>query len=326
MSNSTRYSLPAFFLTFVVFSPGVAPAADAESTLALSLGKRVDSLDWNISGGSGGPNILSELEWRDLDIFQFRAELQRTNQKGLTFRGLVDYGWVQDGVNQDSDYSGDNRTLEYSRSVNDVAGSRVWDMSGGLGTTFYPGTSNRLRIIPMVGYSYHRQLLRMTDGNQVIPASGPFPGLRSSYDTEWSGPWLGADAIWDLSNGSAFYTRLETHWVDYYARANWNLRTVANDPASALQHPISFEHWANGRGWVLELGWRSVPSGNRWEWGVGVSFQRWQTSAGRDRYYGANPAPPCNGYCYDETTLNEVNWSSRSINLSLQKSLSAKGL
>jgi len=322
VSTSFRYSLPVFLLIIAVLFPGAVRAADASSSLALSLGKRVDSLDWNIDGGSAGPNILSELEWRDLGILQLKAELQKTNYAGIIFRGNVDYGWVRNGVNQDSDYDGNNRTLEFSRSVNGVDGSRVWDVSGGLGASFYPGALNQFRIIPMVGYSYHRQQLRMTDGYQVIPALGSFPGLNSSYDAEWSGPWLGADAIWDLSNGGAFYTRLETHWVDYYAKANWNLRTVANDPPTAFQHPISFEHRANGRGWVLELGWRSLPSGNSWEWGIGLSVQRWQTSAGRNRFYGADPAPPCSGNCYGETTLNEVNWFSRSLNFSLQKSFS----
>jgi hypothetical protein len=310
---------PGCWLALLGLFPGVALADGGQSDITLSLGYRFDSLDWNIADNASGPNILSELEWRDMDILQLKADLVTTNRTGYVFRGSVDYGWVRGGENQDSDYNGDNRTLEFSRSVNAVDGSRVYDLSGGLGFTLFAGEAEQYRITPILGYSYHRQDLRMTDGFQIIPASGPFPGLNSSYDAEWSGPWVGADFKTNLQGGETLFARLEHHWADYYGKANWNLRTVAIDPVSALQHPVSFEHWADGRGWVLELGWHNPSTLYSWNWGVSLLFQRWETDAGLDRVYGANPAPPCFGNCYIETRLNEVNWSSRSINVTLQK-------
>jgi hypothetical protein len=167
------------------------------------------------------------------------------------------------------------------------------------------GESNQYQIIPMIGYSYLNQDLRMRNGNQIVPALGPFAGLNSSYDAEWSGFWLGADMLLDLQDGSTMFVRLESHWANYFAQANWNLRTT-------FAHPVSFEHEANGRGWVMELGWAKPPSQYNWVWGVTVSLQSWTTDSGIDRTFYSNNT-------FSEGKLNEVNWSSRSINFTLQK-------
>lgn len=310
-------------------------ATSEQSGASISLGYRTDTLDWNINGAGNfpgsEPNVLSELEWRDMDILQLKGELAGSNAKGFYFHGYADYGWSFGGQNQDSDYAGDNRTLEFSRSLNDVDGSKVFDISGGLGYTLFAGEFAQYRIIPLVGYSYHSQQLRMRNGNQQLWDSanaavydptlvgsvplGPFSGLNSSYDAEWYGPWLGADVLLDLQEDGTVFMRLEHHFVDYMARANWNLRTD-------FAHPVSFEHEANGRGWVLELGWRKPPSRYRWVWGASLVLQDWTTGAGIARSYLVDPTPPCSGNCYVEGRLNGVNWSSSSINLILRKEFS----
>jgi hypothetical protein len=302
---------------------------------ALHLGYRMDNLDWNISGegnqAGAEPNILSELEWRDLQIFELKGELSGASHKQIYFRGFASYGWVLDGENQDSDYAGDDRTLEFSRSINDVDGSRVMDFKGAVGPEIAFGQREQHRFIPLIGYSYHTQRLRMTNGNQVLwgqnnadsfsPGSylplplGPFPGLNSSYEANWSGFWLGADLLLDLQDSGTVFASVELHRVDYYAEADWNLR-------SDLAHPVSFEHEANAGGLVMELGWRQPTSRYRWTWGANLVLQSWTTGSGIDRTYLVDPAPPCNGYCYTEGKLNEVNWSSASVAITLRKQLS----
>ena len=310
---------------------GVAMADEAWNIFSLSTGYRQDSLDWNIAGNSAGtsPNVLSELEWRDLDILQLRGEVLSMNANRLYFRGAAGFGLVLDGENQDSDFAGDNRSLEFSRSVNGVDGSSVVDLSGALGRSYAFGEGGRHFIAPLLGLSYHRQQMRMKDGQQVLsdadnahvldPGLDPYPvgaipGLDSSYDAQWWGPWLGMDVQWDLLDKGTAFARLEAHWVEYFGEANWNLR-------DDLAHPVSFEHETDGSGWVMELGWRNRFSGDGWVWGAGVSLAQWQTNAGVARTYFTDPAPPCNGDCYGETRLNEVNWLSRSINFTLSKDL-----
>lgn len=309
----------------VVFSSQLA-AEDQPTDVSLSLGYRVDSLDWSISGAGNpagsDPNILSELEWREMDILQLSGKFSTVNTDGVYFRGVANYGWALDGSNRDSDYAGSDRTLEFSRSVSDVDGSRVLDVSGGLGFTFMAGESDQYRINPMVGYSYHRQDLRMKNGNQTLWDSsnaviynpvlagerplGPFAGLNSRYDAEWYGPWLGADMFLDLQNGAMAFARLEGHLVNFWAEADWNLRTD-------FAHPVSFEQDADGYGWVLELGWMDIASRHHWAWGVSASLQSWSTDAGTDRTFFSDNTS-------FEGRLNEVNRSSYSFNVTLSKS------
>ncbi|MDT8383917.1 MAG: hypothetical protein RRB22_05840 [Gammaproteobacteria bacterium] len=314
-----RYCLISLLLPWPVF------AAEAEATAALSLGYRLDALDWSIDGAGNPvgsePNILSELEWRDTEIVQLKAELVGTNRAGFYFRGSAALGRSFDGENQDSDYAGDNRTLEFSRSLNDTNGSEVLDLGGGLGYTFFLGVDQAIRLVPMVGYSYHQQRLRMRNGNQVLwdadnaaiydpgivsgPPLGPFAGLDSSYEAHWFGPWLGVDLRMDLAGGSAVFARVEAHQATYFAQADWNLR-------DDFAHPVSFEHEADGRGWVLELGWQALPSRYQWTWGVTLSLQDWTTNSGTDRTFFADNT-------FSEGRLNGANWSSRSLSIGLNK-------
>jgi hypothetical protein len=321
-------------LAFLLFPPTTS-LAGGHTDFSLMAGYRVDNLNWNISGGSGGPNILSELTWRDLRSYQVRGDVTGTSDVGVYVRGSASYGWVQGGENQDSDYAGNNRSLEFSRSINGVDGSRLMDYQGGIGYLFKLGEGGQVHVSPLIGYAYHTQNLRMTDGRQVVsnliyaqildpsiglPPLGPFSGLHSSYDATWYGPWLGADVLWNLENRGRFKLRLEAHRPSYSATGNWNLR-------DDLKHPESFNQTANGQGWVLELGWQELPSRRDWQWGVDLMLQRWHTGAGTDTTYltyyydSSSNKVTCDPYCVAKTRLNEVNWSSNSLNITINRAL-----
>ena len=310
--------------------------AKGKTDVSLMLGYRQDSLDWNIQA-STGPNILSELTWRDLKTYQLRGDFISVNTRNIYFRGMASYGWVQSGENQDSDYAGNNRTLEFSRSVNDVDGSRVMDFKGGVGFQFPLGDSNQHYFVPLIiGLSYQNQHLKMTDGRQEVsnlanaliydpnivslPPLGQISGLNSSYDATWLGVWLGYDFLFNLKDRGTVTLRLEHHRSNYRAKANWNLR-------DDFDHPVSFEHEANGRGLVLELGWRSPPMRQDWQWGVNLGWQRWKTEPGTDRTYVTNyydnlgNLVVCTPYCTGTARLNEVNWSSSHINIIMSREI-----
>ena len=223
---------------------------------ALDAGYRFDELKWNIAGNLSGtsPNILSELTWENLRTFQLKLSNTTTVKEVIYLRGYLDYGWINAGDNQDSDYAGDDRTLEFSRSNNNSDDGNMLDGSIGIGYRITFG-GDTFQLIPLLGYSYHEQNLRMTDGYQTIPAFGSFPGLDSTYETRWYGPWIGVDfkiqtrEFDSFVKRAVFYTTLEGHSVDYDAEADWNLRTD-------FAHPKSFEHDAEGDGIIV----RSAPS------------------------------------------------------------------
>lgn len=325
----------AVLVTIVYLIPG-SVLADGMTDASLMLGYRQDSLDWNIKGNTG-PNILSQLTWRDLKTYQIRGDVISVNDQSFYFRGSASYGWIQSGENQDSDYAGNNRTLEFSRSVNDVDGSKLMDFKGGVGIQIPFGDRNRHHVVPLIfGLSYNSQQLKMTDGRQVVsnlanaqiynpgiaslPPVGPISGLNSSYDATWLGVWLGLDIDFDLKDMGTVTFRLENHRSDFNAKANWNLR-------DDFDHPVSFEHEANGRGLVLELGWQSPFKQQNWQWGVNLGWQRWTTEPGTDRtyvtYYYDNIGNlvVCTPYCIGAARLNEVNWSSSHLNITISREI-----
>lgn len=269
-------------------------------------GYRSDQIDWNIAGLNGSPNVLSELEWKDLDIVEVKTGLKIVTPQNWVVDGKFNYGWIVDGDNQDSDFFGDNRTLEFSRSDNDADDGHTLDISLATGYrfAFYQHSSKPwFQFTPLVGYSYHQQNLRITDGFQTIPAFGSFPGLDSSYETEWYGPWLGVDAQMSLGHRFDLLGEFEYHWIDFEAEADWNLR-------DDFQHPKSFTHDAEGEGFIASVTGR-YNFNPHWSMNLSVDYQSWVAdNDGIDKTFFAD------GQVFN-TELNEVNWDSVGVNVGI---------
>mgnify|MGYP001605416444 CR=1 FL=1 len=287
-----------------------SPVTKAQGLLHydLSLGTdyRHAQLDWNIAGSLAGttPNVLSELTWHDLEIAQVTAAAQVSVHDRLVLRGRLGYGAVVKGKNRDSDFDGDNRTLEFLRS-DSKGGGEIADGGIGLGYQFriYDQTAGHYaHVTPMVGYSRHLQYLKITDGMQTIPATGPIANLDSKYDADWAGPWLGLDLRLETGERTAVTIDVEYHWADYYAKANWNLR-------DDLTHPVSFRHDANGFGFIAAMALSHAVS-KRWEVVARVESQYWETDPGIDTLYTVNTVTRV--VQPTVTRLNEVKWPSLS--------------
>jgi hypothetical protein len=123
--------LPCFLLV-MAFSgaclTGNAGGAEIRSIFELNNSYRVDHLDWNIAGNSAGsnPNVLSELTWEELEIYQITGGVRLSINDGFYVRGSLGYGWILSGANQDSDFLGDDRTQEYSRTNNSAMPNSEW--------------------------------------------------------------------------------------------------------------------------------------------------------------------------------------------------------
>ncbi len=284
-----------------------------EAEIGLSAGYREDEFDWNIAGNSNGnnPNVLSELTWDDLQIFQIGVRAKTVIGRGFYLRGKFDYGWILDGDNQDSDFAGDDRTLEWSRSNNNADDDDVLDASLGIGYQFRLA-KDKCRVTPLVGYSYHEQNLRLTDGVQTVsepglappgvtpPPLGPFAGLDSKYEAEWKGPWVGLDVSVRPTEKLTMTATFEYHWADYEAKAKWNLRTD-------LDQPKSFTHDADGEGVVASLG-LAYAVVKKCSLNLTFDYQDWSTDPGTDKTFFADGTTA-------KTRLNEVNWESYAVML-----------
>lgn len=267
-------------------------------------GYRHDDINWNKAHPSGTPNILSELTWNDLEIAVFDVGAKITISDDWVVEGKAGFGAIVDGKNQDSDYFGDDRTVEFSRSNNNSDSGTILDLSMGLGYQFDIGNTPWLQITPKLGFSYHAQNLDITDGYQTIPAYGPFPGLDSSYDTSWYGPWAGLETRFIFSDRLDLSTAIQYHAIKYEATADWNLR-------GDLQHPESFEHKAYGDGVVASAKTRYAIT-PEWRLSLSADYQSWTAdNDGEDHMFFSDGS---------EATmrLNEVNWDSYGFNLGIE--------
>jgi hypothetical protein len=273
---------------------------------------RVDELEWSIAGNAAGtnPNIRSELTWKDVHSHQLTIGGRALVNRRVYLRGAFDYGWIKNGNVRDSDYNSDDRNDEYSRSISQISGDQVWDLSLGAGYPFLL-VKSRMVIAPLLGYSYHVQNLRITNGEQVITSPGGAPlgsldGLDSTYRTRWKGPWVGCDLRYrfegtpDGDPPMELGLSLEFHWTEYYAEANWNLR-------SDLDHPKSFEHEADGMGCSLATEWL-IGLAAQWDLSVRFQYQHWETDSGRDRVHYSDGST-------GTQQLNEVVWNTQSFML-----------
>lgn len=301
----------ALLLSLSVWLIGLREAVAFDAQYDINAGYRTDSLNWNIASDLSGtttPNIQSELTWDAVRTTQLSGGFQLTATDGLQLRGSADYGWINSGKNQDSDYSGNNRTLEYSRSNNDTSGDNVQDLSAALGYRFrFVEDRTAAYLTPLVGLARNEQNLRISNGFQTIPANGPVPGLNSTYQARWSGSWVGVEIATDTQSDFNGYFRLEHHWANYSAEANWNLRPD-------LEHPNSFEQGAHGTGDVLALGLLMTPKSSPWSFRVGLDYQRWTTDPGTNQIFFSDGTTSV-------TRLNHVEWKSWVLSLGVQRPL-----
>jgi len=323
-----------FLITVVLFSFSsqsvlALDAVTIESAgLDMGFGYRSDQLDWNISGDINGanPNILSELSWEDIKIFQIQAtgwlelgELPFLKRNSLILANIA-FGKILGGDVQDSDYAADGRTFEWSRSVNDSDKGLTVDLAGAVGPIFEVNLFEGLSITPLIGYGFNMQDFSMTNGEQTVsnpfyrwwffgsdaempPPLGSIAHLDSNYTAYWYGPWLGANIDYQANQEIKITIGAEYHWIEYFAQADWNLR-------SDFSHPVSFEQETTGTGIVWNIKGQYSLNKN-WSWLLDGKIQDWETESGTDRTYFADGTVGL-------SRLNQVNWSSYSLTTGVQ--------
>lgn len=291
----------------VATAPSFAETLAYRPKLSVGLGYRVDNLNWTISGTNGTPNILSELDWEKVESAVLSTEYRWSNKTQLYFRGNFDAGLIFDGGVRDSDYLGDDRTYEFSRSYSDTTDGSLLDFSAAVGYRFdipLDGGSSRLHLMPIVGYAYSTQDFDITNGTQVLSAYGfpvelgDFAGLDSSYDTVWKGPWVGLDLELRVGDTYSLTGSLSYYWLDYEAEADWNLR-------SDFAHPVSFRQDADGDGISFSLGYRYNLS-THWFTTINYTYRDFSTDRGNDTTYfsdGSTVYGLFNGASSDSSTL-----------------------
>ncbi len=282
-----------------------------EPDFRLTTGYRRDNLNFSIASVDGYPNVISELTWEDVQSATLGGSFRWSNSSKIYLRGGVDLGWILTGDVQDSDYLGDNRTYEFSRSYADTKDGSLLDAEIGIGYRLempFADGNGGFRLMPLVGYAYSTQEFEMSNGVQAVAdygfamELGPFDDLKSTYDTTWDGFWIGFDMDLDFNPRHSLSAAFEYHWVDFEADADWNLRTD-------LAHPVSFQHSAGGEGYAASLTYRYTPT-EKWFASIGFSFCSMTADPGDQVFFFADGTEAT-------TMLNEVEWESFNVMVGL---------
>lgn len=213
----------------------------------VGIGYRQDRLNWNFDGGRAGPNILSELKWKHLEMVNYYGQLRAFIPIISYVRLTGNYGSIFSGKNYDYDYHGDDRTDQFAYAINKADRGEAFEISAAIGYPFR--LIPYLTIVPLIGYAQQEQHLQLYDGVQVFYIGNyadntPLPELASNYRAKWYSPFIGVDIFFARNNRWKIIATGEWHTGTYRGTGYWNLRT---DLLSDIRHS------ANGYGAVLRL-------------------------------------------------------------------------
>ena len=262
-------------ITLILTAAGSAQATTKNEPIGgveIGIRQSSDDLNWNIASdlsGTATPNILSQLDFYDMEVTHIWAKFDWPVYNRLTIHGLVDYGFIADGMVLDSDYFGDNRTDVFSISTAAIDGQNYTDAALSVGWQFrwtfeIPmwrmgesgkrlALSSDILFTPELGYSYSAQDLRMVDGIQVEPPLGAFKGLRSEYNTEWAGFFIGVTSRIKLAGRLSIIARYRfVPQGEFEADAVWNLRSdFAQNPSFVQSADFDGQRISAGLEWAF---------------------------------------------------------------------------
>ena len=286
----------------------------AETTI--TTGYLKGDFEWQIAADLSGtltPNVLSRLTYQDLNAptvtFHQKLSIKKEPYQSFYLHVQGEYGKIQEGTVEDSDFDDNNQTAEYSRSLSDPTDSPLSHVLLGLGAILTENHQHTLSI--EAGMALYQQTFFKTNGRQVIatdmrtPPVGEFSGLNSSYDARWlSGFFAVSDTISIQKHQLTLSARfLQT---DYQAKANWNLR-------KDFAHPVSFQHDAVGRGTHFEISYK-IPLSQDFSLYSAWTQNRMRTDSGIDTVFFADGSTGI-------TKLNGVEWKSQTVSVGVSYQL-----
>ena len=210
--------------------------------VSLHGGYRCTNAQWSIAGdlNGQGPNILSELQWKDVGGPYINLGMTWNFWKQLELSATFSETFITSGTATDTDFTGDNRTYpSYHAMLSSNDGSATATASA-IGYKF--NLHENFSITPSIGYGRNSQSLFLMDKY----ASANSVPLNSCYKMIWKGPYIGLSPSITFSKRLQMLATATYHQVQYEAVANWNV-------IEAFQHPVSFRHRAKGFGMETEI-------------------------------------------------------------------------
>jgi len=331
-----------------------------ETSWEIDVGARMNDFDWNIASditGTQTPNIISELTWDGVVLVEAGGELRHLQpmdiskfiKGGLHLEAGVRGGIPVSGDNQDSDYLGDNRTLEFSRSDN--SGNRGYAIGASAATGYkimltgdttqraraiaksptpktaqgrarkaqamrraLNNTTPAISVTPLVGYTWDEQNYKITDGRQTIDLLGT-GGILGDPDCTCI-PGLDSEytAEWwgpFLGLEGEIAGKKNMFRVrGEYQYLDYYAEAIWNLRTDLRQDP-SFEHEAEGNGILLSAEYAYALDVD-YELTLDASYHMREAEDGTSTGYRTTGAPPA------VQQLNEVNDKSYALRLGIR--------
>lgn len=282
----------------------------------LTTGYLKGDFHWQIAADLSGtltPNVLSSLSYQDLSAptvsFHQKLFIKQERYQNFYLLWQAEYGKIEEGVVQDSDFDDNNESSEYSRSLSDPTDSPLAHFLVGLGAIL---TENHKHTLSMeAGLSIYQQTFFKTNGRQVIatdmrtPPVGDFSGLNSSYQARWLSGFIAVSDTVSIQKHKLTLTArlLQT---DYQAKADWNLR-------QDFAHPVSFQHDALGQGAHFEISYQ-IPLSQNFSLYSAWTQNQMKTDSGLDTVFFADGSAGV-------TKLNEAKWKSQTMSVGVSYQL-----
>lgn len=270
-----HFMLRSALLFIIIISNALKTSSQSlDSSLVVSAraGWGKERFSWSIAGDLQGPNILSELKWKNSGmLFDMQADVPF--YKNFFLRGGLDHMRISSGTAEDSDYAGNDRTnASYQKEFESSSGhAYTWDLAAGL--RLRVGSS--MQLSASIGYAQSHQSLYLESNESP---------LRSGYRTVWKGGILGLEGEVKLS--PRFNLALQTRYrqMQYKGTGNWSL-------VAAFAHPVSFIQRARGYALDYGAGLKYLPST---DWAFHLSALRgyWSTGKGTDELFLADGRTP----------------------------------
>ena len=281
-------------------------------------------VNWNISGDyneSLGPNVLSELEYNDINHLThgFSAEaIQYFENKNIEVYGLYSrsFSSSRGGEGIDSDYADNGREGAFSISTSDLSNSKLddWNIEVGIRKL-----TNSFIYSVNIGKNHLDQNIIATNGSQTLADPEFFEedittinqslkSLNSSYNTDWDSYYVGF-GIEKLFSRSSIFFGVKYLDSNFDASANWNLR-------EDLDHPVSFIHSGDGDGHSLQFSHTfDLTRQSR----IITEYQRSKIKAsGNDITFLSDDISQLIGFSTFSTKLNKVDSKNQSLSISWQ--------
>lgn len=222
-----------------------------EPSVSLGVGYRWDNLEWGAAVGSELFNVKIE----DDDSLLLSGGFRWSNDSNVYIRGKVDVGVFQDGDGEIATYDA-GPPITREKYFTDTDDGGLLDASLGVGYRFdvpLQSSASFLRVMPLVGLSYHRQEFDLTD-------------FASTYESTWFGPWIGLDLELILDKQHSLLASVEYHWMDFEGDGDFG-------------NAFQYEQDADGDGFAASVAYKYTIS-PQWYWTIGFQYSKFETDSG----------------------------------------------